>query len=735
MEKIEGLDVHQFIFTDLPNGSGSYQADKTLYPYVKINGEYYVNDGTSFNYTTAALLMPITYGYQVQDDPWSGLALFEHHDDDDENKEYLESEKQVNYKSRIDNSIYSVKLNAQNGDGGYKINYNGDQKHVWAYANSANQNNEDATQDLYNFGTDKSYGFTYGRYKNLKKFGTSKSGAILPFWTNEETGYEISVQIKGNKLTAITSNNEKRTMYLPYGSKVLLFLREGGTAQLTKKLPVVQVTWNEGMNFNSDKDTTVGSLIDAYIINRKQGPLTPQAVLMQHWNGGASAIITNLSTRDKKVGNVSKGPVAFAEMEISGIKLYTTQIEINKDTDISFILSSDMQTLLNLPWHPVSYTDDNVISKKFNVTYNLWLDTEDKEIIDRPNYACSWVLNQNRAPYQIQNYFTIRYDSLPIIKCFNDGELISSSATCDMDSHFINLTTPSEMFTQFDMQINEKRAGILNNKTNNLVLIETNSDPTNITVNGKQYSAQVTGTPSLNTCGLSANLNLVHGDTYASWITIAPPEWNGSIQGDLLSIDPSTVCLEDLFLDHGRGPHGSYYISICGTVMNTNDFDVYTTIHYDIDQSPTSETVLIKANTTRTTQELIRSRLDINITDTSKSIFQAIGYNTLVKHNVTSADFGADLYAENGNLYIRIYNSTEYSGTAKVSYTVNGATKSRTMNITRGSNTSRLTTLSIGSNRVILKDVVYTINGKSISVSYNRSYTFTVSGPVTDPEM
>ena len=304
-----------------------------------------------------------------------------------------------------------------------------------------------------------------------------------------------------------------------------------------------------------------------------------------------------------------------------------------------------------------------------------------------------------------------------------------------MDSHYINLTTPSEMFTQFDMQINVKHAGILNNKTNNLVLIETNSDPTNITVNGKQYNAQATGNPNLNTCGLSANLNLVHGDIYASWIAIAPPEWNGSIQGDLLSIDPSTVCLENLFLDHGRGPHGAYYITICGTVMNTNDFDVYTTIHYNIDQSPTSETVLIKANTTRTTQELIRSRLDINITDTSNSTFQAIGYNTLVKHNVTSADFGADLYAENGNLYIGINNRSGESGTAKVSYTVNGTTKSRTLNIATGYKTFRLTKLSIGSNTVILKDIVYTINGQSISVSYNKRYSFTVSGPVTDPEM
>ena len=101
------------------------------------------------------------------------------------------------------------------------------------------------------------------------------------------------------------------------------------------------------MIFNSDKDTTVGSLIDAYIIKRKQGPLTPQVVLMQHWNKGASAIITNLSTRDKKVGNVSKGPVAFAEMKISGIKLYTTQIEINKDTDISFVLDDNLATLMD----------------------------------------------------------------------------------------------------------------------------------------------------------------------------------------------------------------------------------------------------------------------------------------------------------------------------------------------------------------------------------------------------
>ena len=130
MKEVTGLDVHQFIFTDLPNGLGSYQADKTLYPYVKIDGKYYVNDGITFTYGTAALLMPITYGYQVQNDPWSGLALFEHHDDDNENEEYLKSETQVNYKSRIDNSIYSVKLNAQNGSGGYKINYNGDQKYV-----------------------------------------------------------------------------------------------------------------------------------------------------------------------------------------------------------------------------------------------------------------------------------------------------------------------------------------------------------------------------------------------------------------------------------------------------------------------------------------------------------------------------------------------------------------------------------------------------------------------------
>ena len=127
MKEVTGLDVHQFIFTDLPN-DGSYQADKNLYPYVKKDGKYYENDGTSFTYETAAILMPITYGYQVQDDPWSGLALFEHHNDDKENEEYLQSERQVNYKSRIDNSIYSVKLNAQKGNGGYKSNYNGDQK-------------------------------------------------------------------------------------------------------------------------------------------------------------------------------------------------------------------------------------------------------------------------------------------------------------------------------------------------------------------------------------------------------------------------------------------------------------------------------------------------------------------------------------------------------------------------------------------------------------------------------
>ena len=104
------------------------------------------------------------------------------------------------------------------------------------------------------------------------------------------------------------------------------------------------------MNFNSDKDTTVGSLIDAYIINRKQGPLTPQVVLMQHWQKGASAIITNLSTRAMKfTTDFKESPVAFAEMKISGIKLYTTQIEINKDTDISFILDDFVPTLLNLP--------------------------------------------------------------------------------------------------------------------------------------------------------------------------------------------------------------------------------------------------------------------------------------------------------------------------------------------------------------------------------------------------
>ena len=123
------------------------------------------------------------------------------------------------------------------------------------------------------------------------------------------------------------------------------------------------------------------------------------------------------------------------------------------------------------------------------------------------------------------------------------------------------------------------------------------------------------------------------------------------------------------------------------------------------------------------------------ITNVSNAIFQAIGYNTLVKHNVTSADFGVDLYVENGNLYISINNRSGESGTAKVSYTVNGTTKSRTLNIATGYKTFRLTKLSIGSNTVILKNIVYTINGQSISVSYNRTYRFTVSGPVTDPEM
>lgn len=144
------------------------------------------------------------------------------------------------------------------------------------------------------------------------------------------------------------------------------------------------------MIFNSDKDTTVGSLIDAYIIKRNQGPLTPQVVLMQYWNMVGSAIITNLSTRDKKVGNVLKEPQAFAEMEISGIKLYTTQIEINKDTDIRFILDDFVPTLLNLPWHPVSYTDNNVIERYNDIPpYAFELDAKDQEIIDRPNYACS----------------------------------------------------------------------------------------------------------------------------------------------------------------------------------------------------------------------------------------------------------------------------------------------------------------------------------------------------------
>ena len=145
------------------------------------------------------------------------------------------------------------------------------------------------------------------------------------------------------------------------------------------------------MNFNSDKDTTVGSLIDAYIINRKQGPLTPQVVLMQYWNIVGSAIITNLSTRDMKFAtDLKKPPEAFAEMEISGIKLYTTQIEINKDTDISFVLNSHLQTLLNLPWHPVSYTDNNVIERYNDIPpYAFKTNIEDQEIIDRPNYACS----------------------------------------------------------------------------------------------------------------------------------------------------------------------------------------------------------------------------------------------------------------------------------------------------------------------------------------------------------
>lgn len=301
-----------------------------------------------------------------------------------------------------------------------------------------------------------------------------------------------------------------------------------------------------------------------------------------------------------------------------------------------------------------------------------------------------------------------------------------------MDSHFINLTTPSEMFTQFDMQINVKRAGIIN-KTNNLVLIE-NAKPTEIKVDNKTYKAQVTGDPHINTCGFSANLIVKSDKKYASWIAIAPPEWNGSIQGDLLSIDPSTVECE-LFVDQDIDDMGNHYQAILARVKNTNNFDVYATVNYDINQSPTSDSLFIKAGTTNIIEELRRSQSSINITSVSNSTFQAIGYNVLEKHNVTSANFGADLYVENGNLYIRIYNRTEYSGTAKVSYTVNGATKSRTMNITRGSNTSRLTTLSIGSNKVILKDVEYTINGKSISASYNKQYSFTVSGPVTDPEV
>ena len=296
-----------------------------------------------------------------------------------------------------------------------------------------------------------------------------------------------------------------------------------------------------------------------------------------------------------------------------------------------------------------------------------------------------------------------------------------------------------DIYAKFNLNILERLYGIIGNKTATLIDPEA-IKPYTFKLDGVQYTAD-TNTFDLdnnltgNLAAFSANLTINSPGSYASWIAIAPPEWNGSIQGDLLSIDPSTVCLENLFLDHGRGPHGAYYITICGTVMNTNDFDVYTTIHYDIDQSPTSETVLIKANTTRTTQELIRSRFDINITDTSKSIFQAIGYNVLEKHNVTSADFGADLYVENGNLYIRIYNRSGESGTAKVSYTANGAGKSRTISIAPGSNNFRLTTLSIGSNTVILKDIIYTINGTSISVSYNKQYSFTVSGPVTDPEM
>ena len=729
MKEVTGLDVHQFIFTDLPN-DGSYQADKNLYPYVKKDGKYYENDGTSFTYGTAALLMPITYGYQVQNDPWSGLALFEHHDDDNENEEYLKSETQVNYKSRIDNSIYSVKLNAQNGSGGYKINYNGDQKHIWAYANSANQNNQ---KDLYNFDAAKSYGFVYGRYTNLKKFGTSEPNAILPFWTNEATGYTINVQIKGNKLTAI-SNNETRTMYLPYGSKVLLFLREGGTAQLTKKLPVVKVKWDEGMNFNSDNDTTVGSLIDAYIINRKQGPLTPQVVLMQHWNGGASAIITNLSTRGMKFAtDLKKPPEAFAKMEISGIKLYTTQIEINKDTNISFVLNDNLATLMdNLSWCPVLYTDDNVISEKFNVTSNLWLDAKDQEIIDRPNHACSWVLNQNRAPYQIQNYFTIKYDSLPVIKCFNDEELIpSSSATCDMDSHFINLTTPSEMFTQFDMRINVKRAGILN-KTNNLVLIETNSDPTNITVNGNQYNAQITGDPYINTCGFSANLIVKSDKNYASWITIAPPEWNGSIQGDLLNIDPSTVRFDSLNIKQD----GTWYI-VTATIMNTNNFDIYATIAYGINNQTQKSNWYLKAGTNTQKIELLRNPFSTELTSVLNSTFKAIGYNTLVKRNVTAHDFIVHTPYQGplNGYYMKITNNTGESCTAKISYTFNGTSNRKNISLAVGDTEVRLGALVEGSNIIVLKNIVYIINGTSIPVTYNRTYRFTVSGPVTDPDM
>ena len=618
MEKIEGLDVHQFIFTDLPNGSGSYQADKNLYPYVKIDGEYCVNDGTSFTYnTSAALLMPITYGYQVENETWNGLSLFEH------DGSYFDSRDRINYSSRINNGIFAVKLNASSNDDGYKINYHSDKEHVWVYSNSSNKNNK---RDLYNFKDGKLYGFG-GSFTNLAKFGTDNSGAVIPFWTNEETGYTIDVQIKGNKLTA-KSNNETKTMYLPYGSKVLLFLREGGDMKLTKTLPV-----RTGRIAYNSFDSYANGYSDGVYNQCKI--LNPQILLVSQWNYGGT-VITNLSTRS--VSSISGegirglGSRPFAEIEISGIKMYTTRITINKDTNVSFTLDRTFIHLVKLPWHQALY-NNNLIQSNNNVEYQYKLNAADSEM----TIFDGLLLNEEKDNYQIQNYFNIKYTSLPSINIFETKDLTSTSSSYDPIIGTVPDTYGNyNVYAKFDLKISQPLYGIASGK--NFILIDAEAiKPYTFKLNNVQYTAQ-TSTKSLADiegplAAFSANLKVNSPGSYASWIAIAPPEWEETIEGKLLNIDQSTVFLGDLWFDQDQDEFGNIYTPLMGTIKNTNNFDVYATIYCKADNDEeVNFSEILKANTEETFAVIVPHE-PANVIKEISATYQALGYNTLTTYS------------------------------------------------------------------------------------------------------